>query len=155
MLHGDVRHVIGAVLVSETGLLHLGEFPAGALAVAGDRAVECRQRAVNEVGPEIAAPPGLLTRRLDRLGSQEEEVKRRLSDVGAREEAVRGEETRYQELVEGVRRKLEETAGLTRDEARRSLIEQMVDEARSDGAKLVRQIENEALGKLSSAFAAD
>src|SRR6185369_8661305 len=48
------------------------------------------------------------------------------------------------QLVEGVRRQLETTAGLTRDEAKRSLLEQMTDEARHDGAKLIRQIEAEA-----------
>jgi ribonuclease Y len=43
-----------------------------------------------------------------------------------------------------VRRKLEETAGLTRDEARRALLDEMTQQARADGAKLVRQIESEA-----------
>jgi ribonuclease Y len=109
-----------------------------------ERGMREHQRTLAAAEKRAAQKEEQLTRRLDRLGSQEEEIKRRLSDVGAREEAVRGEEARYHELVEGVRRTLEETAGLTRDEARRSLIEQMVDEARSDGAKLVRQIENEA-----------
>jgi ribonuclease Y len=35
-----------------------------------------------------------------------------------------------EQLVENVRRKLEETAGLTRDEARRSLMDQMTEQAR-------------------------
>ena len=41
-----------------------------------------------------------------------------------------------------VRRKLEETAGLTRDEARRALVEQMTEEARGEAAKHIRQVES-------------
>ena len=48
------------------------------------------------------------------------------------------------QLVDQVRQKLEETAGLTRDEAKRSLLDQMLDEARHDGARHIRQIEAEA-----------
>ncbi len=47
-------------------------------------------------------------------------------------------------LVDAVRRKLEETAGLTRDEAKRTLVEQMIEEARDEAAKQIRQIESEA-----------
>jgi ribonuclease Y len=85
-----------------------------------------------------------LTRRLDRVTAREEELQRREADLGRRDEDLKHEQERYGELTESVRRKLEETAGLTRDEARRALLDEMTQQARADGAKLVRQIENEA-----------
>lgn len=101
-----------------------------------------RQLSVDE--KRVAQKEEALTRRLDRLTAREEEVQRHESDLGRREEALKREEARHGELVEAVRQKLEETAGLTRDEARRALLDEMTQQARADGAKLVRQIENEA-----------
>ena len=71
-----------------------------------ERATREHQRALAAAEKRAGQKEEQLTRRLDRLGSQEEEIKRRLGDVGTREEALRAEESRYQELVEGVRRKL-------------------------------------------------
>src|SRR5204862_6452935 len=47
-------------------------------------------------------------------------------------------------LTEQVRKKREEAAGMTRDEAKRTRLEQMPDEARPDAARHIRQIESEA-----------
>ncbi|MFN8543180.1 MAG: ribonuclease Y [Candidatus Binatia bacterium] len=78
-----------------------------------------------------------LTQRDAELGRREERFKERERDLAMRQ----GE---YGDLVEAVRRKLEETAGLTRDEAKRALLDQMVEEARHDAAKVIRQVETEA-----------
>src|SRR6185436_10428811 len=55
-----------------------------------------------------------------------------------------GRRTEYDQLLNSVRDKLEQTAGMTRDEAKRTLVEQMTDEARHDAARQIRQIEAEA-----------
>ena len=47
-------------------------------------------------------------------------------------------------MIEETRQQLERVAGLTREEAKRSLIEQMVDEARHEAAKHIRLVEEEA-----------
>src|SRR5204862_3104527 len=47
-------------------------------------------------------------------------------------------------LTEQVRKKREEAAGMTRDEAKRTRLEQMTDEARHDAARHIRQVEAEA-----------
>jgi ribonuclease Y len=109
-----------------------------------ERLVREQQRQLAADEKRAAQKEETLTRRLDRLTSREEELQRRDADLGRRDEALKQEEARYGELLEGVRQKLEETAGLTRDEARRALLDEMTQQARADGAKLVRQIENEA-----------
>jgi ribonuclease Y len=109
-----------------------------------ERLTREHQRQLATAEKRVAQKEETLTRRLERLGGREEELQKREATLDTRDEALRAQEARYQELIEGVRQKLEETAGLTRDEARRQLIDQMVQEARTDGARLVRQIENEA-----------
>ena len=46
--------------------------------------------------------------------------------------------------MDEARRQLEQVAGMTREEAKKSLIEQMVDEAKHESAKRIRVIEEEA-----------
>ena len=93
-----------------------------------------------------------------RLAQKEETVERRIEGLDARERHLVGREevcrtreagldSRHAEataLVDAVRRRLEETAGMTRDEARHSLVEQMAEEARGEAARHIRQIEAEA-----------
>ncbi len=84
------------------------------------------------------------TKRVEALTDRDRDLQRREDDVKRREGDVANLRMEHTELVEAVRVKLEATAGLTREEARRSLVEQMADEARHDAAKLIRQIEGEA-----------
>jgi ribonucrease Y len=84
------------------------------------------------------------TKRLEGLTERERDVQRRDEELKRREGDVARLRGEQEQLVEAVRAKLEATAGLTREEARRSLVEQMADEARHDAAKLIRQIEGEA-----------
>jgi ribonucrease Y len=93
-----------------------------------------------------------------RVAQKEQSVEQRAktltqreSDISKSEDALRQKSARIQEqqteaehLVTQLREKLEATAGLTREEAKRSLMDQMVDEARHDGARHIRQIEAEA-----------
>jgi ribonuclease Y len=85
-----------------------------------------------------------LARKLDLLTERETEWTRKMQALDAREKAIEGREHEAQSLLESVRTKLEEVAGLTRDEAKRTLMDQMLDEARHDAAKQIRQVESEA-----------
>ena len=109
-----------------------------------ERAAREHQRRLASEDKRLEQKEEGLTRRLDRATQREEELQRRETEMGRRDEGLKKEQERYTELLESVRRKLEETAGLTRDEARRALLDEMTQQARADGAKLVRQIENEA-----------
>ncbi len=84
------------------------------------------------------------TKRLEGLVERERELQRREEDSRRREGDVAKLQGEHEKLVEAVRKKLEETAGLTRDEARRALVDQMTEEARHDAAKAIRQVEGEA-----------
>jgi ribonuclease Y len=80
-----------------------------------------------------------------------EGVEKRADELGRVDEALRKRErvltegeAEYRRLLDEVRARLEQVAGLTREEAKRSLIEQMVDEAKHEAAKRIRQVEEEA-----------
>ncbi|MBK9797602.1 MAG: ribonuclease Y [Holophagaceae bacterium] len=59
-------------------------------------------------------------------------------------EKLEAKQVEAKQLVEEQSRKLEEIAGLTRDDAKKELISQLEYSARMDAAKLVRRIEDEA-----------
>jgi ribonuclease Y len=92
-----------------------------------------------------------LVGREENLEKRGEQIERREAESGKQEQLLRQNEWQLAErqeecnrLVDETRQQLERVAGLTRDEAKRSLIEQMVDEARHDAAKHIRMVEEEA-----------
>jgi ribonuclease Y len=92
----------------------------------------------------VAQKEEAVTKRLESIGEREREIQRRDEEAKRREAEVTRLRTEQEALVENVRKRLEQTAGLTRDEARRELVEQMTEEARTDAARTIRQIEAEA-----------
>jgi ribonuclease Y len=85
-----------------------------------------------------------LDKRVEMAEKREGEVAKREMSVKARERAVEEKTTECDRLVDEARRQLEEVAGLTREEAKKSLIDQMVEEASHASAKRIRIIEEEA-----------
>jgi ribonuclease Y len=57
---------------------------------------------------------------------------------------VEEKQAQYERMADEAKQQLERVAGMTREEAKRSLIDQMVEEAKHDSAKRVRVIEEEA-----------
>jgi len=100
---------------------------------------------------EMAALERRLAQKEEGMERRLEVLERREGELSSREERQKQDEgllaqqrQEQQQLIDQVRRKLEETAGLTREEARRALSDQMIDEARHDAAKQIRQVEAEA-----------
>jgi ribonuclease Y len=103
-----------------------------------------QRRELAALEKRVAQKEETVDRKLEGLTQREAELGHREEAIQGRQRAVDAQREEQQRLVEEVRRQLEVTAGMTRDEARRSLIEQMVDEARHDAARMVRQVESEA-----------
>jgi len=92
-----------------------------------------------------------LTSREDSLDKRAEQIEKREAETVKIELAQRQKEKslgdREEECklaVEKTRQQLERVAGLTREEAKRALTEQMIDEARHEAAKSIRVVEEEA-----------
>jgi ribonucrease Y len=85
-----------------------------------------------------------IDKRLESLDKRESELGRRDQAIKSRERQVEEQAAEYGRQVDESRRQLEQVAGLTREEAKRNLIDQMVEEAKHDSAKRIRVIEEEA-----------
>jgi ribonucrease Y len=85
-----------------------------------------------------------LDKRVEGIERREAELARREASVNARERSIEDKAAENVRLSEEARRHLEQVAGLTREEAKRNLIEEVVEAAKHESAKRVRVIEEEA-----------
>jgi len=115
------------------------------------QAQEEAERESKELHRELQALQKRLAQREETLDRRNEQLERRDAELDRREERLRQREaeldqrkTQYEELVQRAHQQLEQVAGLTRDEAKQMLVEQIAEEARHDAARRVRLIEEEA-----------
>ena len=85
-----------------------------------------------------------IEKRQQALGDREDGLTRREQRVKAKEDAGEKKEQEYAQLIDETRQKLEHVAGLSRDEAKQMLVDQMVEEARQHAARRIMTIEEEA-----------
>lgn len=83
-------------------------------------------------------------KRVDSLEKRENELSRRETSLKTKEIGLEDKSAEYDRQIEAARKQIEQVAGLTRDEAKRNLIEEMVEEAKHEAAKRIRIIEEEA-----------
>ena len=85
-----------------------------------------------------------IEKRQQALGDREDGLTRREQRVKTKEDAGQKKEQEYTRLIDETRQKLEHVAGLSRDEAKQMLVDQMVEEARQSAARRIMTIEEEA-----------
>jgi ribonucrease Y len=85
-----------------------------------------------------------LEKRLEAFERREVDLNRRDQAVRNREKVLTDKETERQALIEEARGRLEAVAGLTRDEAKRTLIDEMIGQARQEASRHIRIVEEEA-----------
>ena len=85
-----------------------------------------------------------LDRARESLESREQEVQRRGTELGRRESEATSKEQELDKLIAEERRKLEQLAGLSADQAKAELIRRLEDEALADAASRLREIRESA-----------
>ena len=85
-----------------------------------------------------------LDRKFDALDQRDKDLGRRLSEFGRREKDVTQRETELEKLIGEERRRLEQLAGLSAQEAKSELIRRMEEEAQADAANRIREIRETA-----------
>ncbi|MDQ6831196.1 MAG: ribonuclease Y, partial [Gemmatimonadota bacterium] len=85
-----------------------------------------------------------LDRKLDVLEQRDKETGKRQSDLGRREKSVTEREGELDKLVADERRRLEQLAGMSQQEAKAELIHRMEEEAHADAANRLREIRESA-----------
>ena len=84
-----------------------------------------------------------LDHKTEQLERRDREFVRKEKHLNKREGKLERKELEYNELLEEQKRQLEKISGLTVDQAKELLIRAMENEARYEGAKLIKRIENE------------
>ena len=85
-----------------------------------------------------------LDKRLEGLDNRESGLSNREGAIERKEQALEEKDAESQRLVDEAKQRLEIVAGISREEAKKSLMEEMFEEARYDSAKRVRLMEEQA-----------
>ncbi len=86
----------------------------------------------------------ILDRKLEVLDRRERELGGREQELRGREAGVTEQEGRWRQLVDEAKRKLEQVAGLTAEEAKAQLLQSLEEEAKLHAAAHIKRIEDEA-----------
>ena len=109
-----------------------------------EREMRDRRREVQQLEKRLASREEMLERRGEQAERREVDVARREQILQRTEKELQDRESACQELITERRQQLEVVAGMSRDEAKRTLIDEMAEEARHDAARRIRLIEEEA-----------
>ncbi|HVA78926.1 MAG TPA: ribonuclease Y [Candidatus Binataceae bacterium] len=120
------------------------------------------EREVRDRRRELLAAEAKHESREEAFEKRQEAFERREADLNRRDQAIRTREknlsdkeaqyqalideklAQHQALIDEARTKLEAVAGLTREEAKRTLMDEMLGQARTESAKHIRVVEEEA-----------
>lgn len=80
----------------------------------------------------------------DQLSKREQTVQRKENEVQKKLDSATKKEAKYSDLLEETKKELEKVSGLTLEEAKELLLRAMEEEARHEGAKLIKKITSEA-----------
>ncbi len=103
-----------------------------------------RRRELTALESKFEAREESFEKRVEAFERREAELNHRDQTLRNREKSLADKEAERQALIDEARQKLEAVAGLTREEAKRGLIEEMTEQARHEAAKRIRVIEEEA-----------
>jgi ribonuclease Y len=85
-----------------------------------------------------------IERKSEQIERRDEDLNRKDLQLTQRVAQIQAEEEKYEQLIEEQKTQLEKISGLTAEQAKDLLLRAMENEARYEGAKLIKRIENEA-----------
>jgi len=109
-----------------------------------EREMRDRRREIAAIEQKLEAREETFEKRQEAFERREADLNRRDQSLRSREKNLTDKEEVLQAHIDEARSKLEAVAGLTREEAKRSLVDEMIGQARTDAAKHIRIVEEEA-----------
>ena len=103
-----------------------------------------RRKEIKQVERRIQGRDDALEKRSEALADREEGLNRREQSLKSKADSQQKKEQEYDHLIDQTRQKLEQIAGLSRDEAKQVLVDQMTEEARQDASRRIMAVEEEA-----------
>ncbi len=127
----------------ETALIQ-GKEEAFRLREAWEKEEDRRREEIERVERRVDERSEFLDRKFDSLSDREANQETRSRELDRQEQSVKDRGHHIEELEKEARNKLEALAGLTAQEARKKLVDDILDEARAEAAKDLRDIKEEA-----------
>ncbi len=112
--------------------------------VEAESALEKKRAEVSRLEERLEQKEEQLDRKLALHDQRDQDLLRREKQARETEQRLGGEEERYRTLVAEATARLERAAGLTSEEAKKQVIEGILEEARHEAAKTVARLEEEA-----------
>ena len=109
-----------------------------------DNEMRERRRELTALETKIESREEVFEKRVESFERREADFNRRDQGLRQREKNLADKEGEQQALIDEARRKLEAVAGMTREEAKRIIIDEIVGQARNEAAKHIRLVEEEA-----------
>ena len=103
-----------------------------------------RRKEIQQVERRLQGRDDSLEKRSEALADREEGLNRREQSLKSKADSQQKKEQEYDRLIDQTRQKLEQIAGLSRDEAKQVLVDQMTEEARQDASRRIMAVEEEA-----------
>lgn len=103
-----------------------------------------RRKEIQQVERRLQGRDEALEKRSGALADREDGLNRREQSLKSKADSQQKKEQEYDRLIDQTRQKLEQTAGLSRDEAKQVLVDQMTEEARQDASRRIMAVEEEA-----------
>ena len=103
-----------------------------------------QRRELQALEKKLAGQEVELEKKLARVETRSKEIDKRDTKIRDRLESVEAKQVDLDERLNAAREALESVAGMTREEAKRALVDEMAAEARVEAGRRVRQIEEEA-----------
>ncbi len=125
-----------AVLTGKEELIHLRE--------EWEQEARKRREEIEHEERRVQERESLLNRKYDLLEQREKDSAGQVNALNARQSAMAGREQELDKLVADERRRLEQLAGLTAQEAKAELMQRLEDEAQADAANRIRDIRDTA-----------
>lgn len=102
------------------------------------------RRELERLEQKLAERESFLARREAVLTQKEADLIKKDRDLAAREKLLRAKMERFDQLIEQENSRLERIAGLSAEEAKKELINNLENEARLEAARIIREIKEEA-----------
>jgi ribonuclease Y len=109
-----------------------------------ERELRDHRRELTLLETKLQSREETLEKRIEGFERREADLNRRDQGLRTREKTLTDKEAERQALIDEARARLETVAGLTRDEAKRSLMDEMIGQARHEAARHIRVVEEEA-----------
>ena len=109
-----------------------------------EQEVRGRREEVEREERRVSERETVLDRKFEVLEQRDKELGKRASEFGRREKTVADREQELEKLVGDERRRLEQMAGMSAQDAKNELIRRMEEEAQADAANRIREIRETA-----------